>query len=84
MRPRCESTKSLRQAKLGRIATRSAIAEARGAATHAKQVEALRKCNASELPSVRNVNTARARDSSSETLDASRGARGLLILNANC
>jgi hypothetical protein len=40
----------LRQAKLGRIATHSAIAEARRAATHAKHVEALRKWNPSDLP----------------------------------
>ena len=38
------------QVKLGRIATHSAIAEARRAATHAKHVEALRKWNPSELP----------------------------------
>jgi hypothetical protein len=38
------------QAKLGRIATHSAVAEARRAATHARQVEALRKWNPSELP----------------------------------
>jgi len=40
----------LAQAKLGRIATHSAIAEARRAATHARHVEALRKWNASDLP----------------------------------
>ena len=40
----------MRQAELGRIATHSAIAEARRAATHAKQVESLRKWNASDLP----------------------------------
>jgi CRISPR-associated endonuclease Cas1 len=40
----------LEQAKLGRIATHSASAEARRAATHMKQVEALRKWNPSELP----------------------------------
>jgi CRISPR-associated endonuclease Cas1 len=40
----------LTQAKLGRIATHSANAEARRAATHAKHVEALRKWNASDLP----------------------------------
>jgi hypothetical protein len=40
----------LLQAKLGRIATHSATAEARRAATHAKQVEALRKWNPSDLP----------------------------------
>lgn len=40
----------LRQAKLGRIATHSTIAEARRAATHAKQVEALRKWSPSDLP----------------------------------
>jgi hypothetical protein len=36
--------------KLGRTATPSALAEARRAATHAKQVEALRKWNPSDLP----------------------------------
>jgi hypothetical protein len=41
----------LRQAKLGCIATHTAIAEARRAATHAKHVEALRKWNPSDLPS---------------------------------
>ena len=41
----------LRQAKLGCIATHTAIAEARRAATHAKQVEALREWNPAELPS---------------------------------
>jgi CRISPR-associated endonuclease Cas1 len=40
----------LKQATLGRIATHSAIAEARRAATHAKHVEALRKWNSSNLP----------------------------------
>jgi hypothetical protein len=40
----------LSQAKLGRIATHSAIAEARRAATHAKHVEALQKWNPSQLP----------------------------------
>lgn len=40
----------LRQAKLGQIATHSAIAEARRSATHAKHVEALRKWNPSDLP----------------------------------
>jgi hypothetical protein len=40
----------LMQAKLGRIAMHSAIAEARRAATHAKHVEALRKWNPAELP----------------------------------
>jgi len=40
----------LRQAKLGRIATHTATAEARRAATHAKQVAALRKWNPSDLP----------------------------------
>jgi CRISPR associated protein Cas1 len=40
----------LQQAKLGRIATHSAIAEARRAATQAKHVEALRKWNPSDLP----------------------------------
>jgi len=40
----------LKQATLGRIATHSASAEARRAATHMKQVEALRKWNPSELP----------------------------------
>jgi hypothetical protein len=40
----------LRQAKLGRIATHSAIAEASRAATHAKHVEAMRKWNPSDLP----------------------------------
>lgn len=40
----------LRQGELGRIATHSAIAEARRAATHAKQVEALRRWNPSDLP----------------------------------
>jgi hypothetical protein len=41
----------LTQAKLGRIATHNAIAEARRAATHMKQVESLRKWNPSDLPS---------------------------------
>jgi CRISPR-associated protein Cas1 len=40
----------LDQAKLGRIATHSAIAEARRAATHAKQVKALREWNPADLP----------------------------------
>ena len=40
----------MRQAKLGRIATHQAIAEARRAATHAKQVEAQRKWHPLELP----------------------------------
>jgi hypothetical protein len=40
----------LMQAKLGRIATHNAIAEARRAATHTKHVEALRKWNPSDLP----------------------------------
>jgi len=40
----------LRQARLGQIATHSAIAEARRSATQAKQAEALRKWNRSELP----------------------------------
>jgi hypothetical protein len=41
----------LEKAKLGRmVATHSPIAEARRAATHAKQVEALRSWNPSELP----------------------------------
>ncbi len=40
----------LEKAKLGRIATHSPIAEARRAATHAKQVEAVRRWNPSELP----------------------------------
>jgi hypothetical protein len=40
----------LRQAKLGRIATHSASAEARRAATHARHVEAVRKWNPSDLP----------------------------------
>jgi len=40
----------LNQAKLGRIATHTAIAEARRAATHAKHVEALRQWKPSELP----------------------------------
>jgi CRISPR-associated endonuclease Cas1 len=40
----------LKKAKLGRIATHSPIAEARRAATHAKQVEALRRWNSSDLP----------------------------------
>jgi hypothetical protein len=40
----------LQQAKLGRIATYSAIAEARRSATHTKHVEALRKWNPSDLP----------------------------------
>ena len=38
------------QARLGRIATHSAIEEARRAATHAKQVEALRRWNPADLP----------------------------------
>jgi hypothetical protein len=37
--------------KLGRIATHTPMAEARRAATHLKQVEALRKWNPSDLPS---------------------------------
>jgi hypothetical protein len=40
----------LNQAKLGRIATHSAIAEARRSATQARQAEALRKWNPSDLP----------------------------------
>jgi len=40
----------LKKAKVGRIATHSPIAEARRAATHPKQVEALRRWNPSELP----------------------------------
>jgi hypothetical protein len=40
----------LTQAKLGRIAAHSAIAEARRAAKHAKHIEALHKWNPSELP----------------------------------
>jgi CRISPR-associated endonuclease Cas1 len=40
----------LRQAKLGQIATHSAIAEVRRSATQAKQAKALRKWNPSELP----------------------------------
>ncbi len=40
----------LEKAKPGRIATHSPTAEARRAATHAKQVEALRRWNPSELP----------------------------------
>ena len=40
----------LRQAQLGQIATHSAIAEARRAATHAKQVGALHRWNPSSLP----------------------------------
>jgi hypothetical protein len=40
----------LRQAKLGQIATHSAFAEARRSATQAKQAEALRRWNPSELP----------------------------------
>jgi len=40
----------LQQAKLGRIATHSAIAEARRSATQAKQAEVLRKWNPSDLP----------------------------------
>ena len=40
----------LLQAKLGRIATHSAIAEARRSATQAKQAQALRKWNPSDLP----------------------------------
>lgn len=41
----------LEKAKLGRIATHSPVAETRRAATHAKQVEALRKWNPADLPS---------------------------------
>jgi hypothetical protein len=41
----------LEKAKLGRIATHSAVAEARRAATHTKQVEAQRKWNPEDLPS---------------------------------
>jgi hypothetical protein len=40
----------LNQAKLGRIATHSAIAEARRSVTQAKQAEALRKWHPSDLP----------------------------------
>jgi hypothetical protein len=40
----------LRQAKLGRIATHSEIAEARRSATQAKQAEALRKWSPLDLP----------------------------------
>jgi CRISPR-associated protein Cas1 len=40
----------LQQAKLGRIATHSAKAEARRSATQAKQAEALRKWNPQDLP----------------------------------
>jgi len=40
----------LRQAKLGHIATHSAIAEARRSATQAKQAQAMSKWNPSELP----------------------------------
>ena len=40
----------LNQAKLGRIATHSAIAEARRSATQTKQALALRKWNPSDLP----------------------------------
>jgi hypothetical protein len=39
----------LQQAKLGRIATHSASAEARRSATQAKQAQALRKWNPSDL-----------------------------------
>jgi hypothetical protein len=41
----------LKKANLGRIATHSPAAEARRAASHAKQVEALRKWDPSDLPS---------------------------------
>jgi len=41
----------LEKSKLGRIATHSASAEARRSATQAKQAEALRKWNPSDLPS---------------------------------
>jgi hypothetical protein len=40
----------LQQAKLGRIATHSAIAEARRSATQTKQAAALHKWNPSDLP----------------------------------
>jgi hypothetical protein len=40
----------LQQAKLGRIATHSTIAEARRSATQARQAEALRQWNPSDLP----------------------------------
>jgi hypothetical protein len=40
----------LKQAQLGRIVTHSPIAEARRSATQARQAEALRKWNPSELP----------------------------------
>jgi len=40
----------LQQAKSGRIATHSAVAEARRSATQAKQAESLRKWNPSDLP----------------------------------
>ncbi len=49
--PAINRKKMFETAKLGRIATHSTIAEARRAATHAKQVEALRKWNPTELPS---------------------------------
>jgi hypothetical protein len=48
--PAIDRESMLEKAKLGRIATHSPMAEARRAATHAKQVEALRRWNPSELP----------------------------------
>ena len=44
------TTRNFWTSNLGRIATHSATAEARRAATHMKQVEALRKWNPADLP----------------------------------
>jgi hypothetical protein len=49
--PAINRERLLETAKLGRIATHTPIAEGRRAATHMKQVEALRKWNPSDLPS---------------------------------
>lgn len=49
--PTINRERLIETAKLGRIATHSPAAEARRAATHMKQVEALRKWNPSGLPS---------------------------------
>ena len=49
--PAINRERLIETAKLGRIATHSPVAEARRAATHMKQVEALRKWSPSDLPS---------------------------------
>ena len=51
----------LEQAKLGRIATHSATAEARRSATQRKQFDAIRSWNPSELPSWLNEKTYRSK-----------------------